>query len=116
MLISKSSLTTQFLSMAFTSPPIPTLPPASDLREFSSSPPDFLGSIRRYHADEKAQSFVMYVLGDYLHSKSSNCVVKGTHCKLFPFSVDAFNCMANLYATMDAILATKMTAFLPELV
>jgi hypothetical protein len=82
--------------MAFGCPPIPTLPPASDLRKFSSSPPDFLSPLRRYHAEKKAQNFVMDAWE--ISSVKQKFQLCRKALKLFPFSVDAFNCMANLYS------------------
>ena len=81
--------------MTSTSPPVPSLPPASALRRYSSIPPDFLSPIRHYHADEKAQNLVF----DAWEASSINQKFKLCRKALdiFPFSVDAFNCMGDLY-------------------
>ncbi|GAX26620.1 hypothetical protein FisN_21Lh090 [Fistulifera solaris] len=76
-------------------PPLPTLPPASELRKYSSSPPDFLSPIARYHADEEAQNFVY----DSWEAESvqQKFALLSKALRIFPFSVDALNAWANLY-------------------
>ena len=83
--------------MASTSPLVPSLPPASALSGYGSRPPDFLSPICQYHADEKAQTLVF----DAWEASSVNQKFKLCRKALdiFPFSVDAFNTMGDLYNT-----------------
>jgi tetratricopeptide (TPR) repeat protein len=76
-------------------PPLPKLPPASELRKYSSSPPDFISPIVRYHADEEAQNFV-YDAWD-AESVPQKFALLSQALRIFPFSVDALNAWANLY-------------------
>jgi tetratricopeptide (TPR) repeat protein len=77
-------------------PPVPRLPPASELRSYSSSPPDFFSPITRYHADENSQQFVY----DAWEATSvpQKCSLLREALSIFPFSVDALNAWADIYA------------------
>lgn len=77
------------------SPPVPHLPNETNLSSYESLPPDFISPIRRFPANESAQEFV------YDAWECDSPDVKFQLClkalEKFPFSVDAFNCMADIY-------------------
>lgn len=77
------------------SPPSP--PPASALSRYPSEPPDRFSPIRRYPANGPAQQ-LLYEAWD-----SRDEATKYRLCfralEIFPFSVDAYNTLANLYET-----------------
>mmetsp|Transcript_17529 Transcript_17529/g.20151 ORF Transcript_17529/g.20151 Transcript_17529/m.20151 type:complete len:142 (+) Transcript_17529:177-602(+) len=80
------------------SPPIPSLPFASELRKYTSSPADFISPITYYTANEKAQNLVYYAWEATTVKQKFQLCQKAL--KIFPFSVDAFNCMANLFSEL----------------
>mmetsp|Transcript_14002 Transcript_14002/g.32663 ORF Transcript_14002/g.32663 Transcript_14002/m.32663 type:complete len:462 (+) Transcript_14002:231-1616(+) len=74
---------------------VPTLPPASTLRMYDSSPPDYLSPIRTYSANKQAQNHVWNSWG--VESVAEKFKLCQKALAVFPFSVDAYNCMGNLY-------------------
>mmetsp|Transcript_24742 Transcript_24742/g.46190 ORF Transcript_24742/g.46190 Transcript_24742/m.46190 type:complete len:453 (-) Transcript_24742:683-2041(-) len=78
------------------SQPIPVLPDASELRRYSSSPPDMFSPVVRYHANERAQ----YLVYDAWEAPTASGKFAILHQALdiFPFSVDALAAWADVYA------------------
>lgn len=76
-------------------PPIPILPPASELVRYNSFPPDFLSPLVRYEADEEAQHFVYDAWET--DSVPQRISLLREALRIFPFSVDALNAWANVY-------------------
>lgn len=67
------------------------------MARFRSHPPDFISPIVRYEADEQAQNVVYDAWEvDSVEQKFKLC---RKALKVFPFSVDALNCMGNLYSS-----------------
>ena len=82
-------------------PPVPSLPSASELRKYSSSPPDFMSPIRRYHKGEKAQDLV-YDAWE-ANTREEKFAILRRALQIFPFSVDALACWADLYVRYNDI-------------
>ena len=76
-------------------PFVPQPPAASELSRYRSSPPDMINARRRFHDDEKAQTLI------YDAWEAEGAQAKFRLCERalerFPFSVDAYNCIADLY-------------------
>lgn len=75
--------------------PIPTIPPASTLRQYNSFVAPIFAPIRRYHADNEAQDLVY-------DSWETDCAAQKLSLlkqalRIFPFSVDALNFWADIY-------------------
>eukprot|EP00980_Cylindrotheca_fusiformis_P021399 scaffold8259_cov143-Cylindrotheca_fusiformis.AAC.17 len=77
-------------------PPIPRLPPASQLRKYDSSPPDFLSPIQQYAADNRSQEYVYDAWEAATVRQKFSLLRKAL--RIFPFSVDALNAWASIYA------------------
>jgi hypothetical protein len=75
-------------------PPVPQ-PPAAFSGRYSSSPPDMFSPRVRYDKDEEAQHLI------YDAWEAEGVQAKFRLCEraleIFPFSVDAYNCIADLY-------------------
>lgn len=86
----------QLLDMsASSSPPLVAPPPAFELRRYRSEPPDFLTPLRRYPDDEVAQNLVFDAWeATAIQDKLRLCE---RALSTFPFSVDAYNCIGDLY-------------------
>lgn len=79
--------------------PVPTLPPASELRRYSSSPPDFFSPVKRYQDDESSQEYV-YDSWDTPSVPEKISLLRQA-LNVFPFSVDALNGWAQIYELLD---------------
>ena len=75
--------------------PLAAPPPASELRRYSSRPPDVFSSLRSFPDNEIAQNLIFDAW------EATNTRDKFRLCERalnkFPFSVDAYNCIADLY-------------------
>ena len=76
-------------------PPVPSPPPAQALRKYPVQPPDIFNPNIRYPAEDAAQHHV------YDAWEVEDPTEKFQKClqalQIFPFSVDAYNCMADTY-------------------
>jgi tetratricopeptide (TPR) repeat protein len=76
-------------------PPVPQPPGAFELSRYRSSPPDMFSARRRFHDDAAAQTLI------YDAWEAQGVQEKFRLCERalarFPFSVDAYNCIGDLY-------------------
>eukprot|EP00526_Cylindrotheca_closterium_P012703 CAMPEP_0113624608 /NCGR_PEP_ID=MMETSP0017_2-20120614/12693_1 /TAXON_ID=2856 /ORGANISM="Cylindrotheca closterium" /LENGTH=444 /DNA_ID=CAMNT_0000534659 /DNA_START=14 /DNA_END=1348 /DNA_ORIENTATION=- /assembly_acc=CAM_ASM_000147 len=79
-------------------PPLPSIPPASQLSRYPSSPPDFMSPITRYEADERARDIVYEIYEETPIDERVYLLTRAL--QLFPFSVDAFLNWGYIYLHM----------------
>ncbi|OEU13123.1 hypothetical protein FRACYDRAFT_242548 [Fragilariopsis cylindrus CCMP1102] len=79
-------------------PPVPILPRASELRTYTTSPPDICSPILRYDANEEEAIYRVYDAYD-VESVSDKFSALHEALAIFPFSVEALNYWASLYVS-----------------
>jgi tetratricopeptide (TPR) repeat protein len=91
------------------SPPVPRPPAASELSRYCSSPPDMFSAHRRFHDDQDAQNFVYDAWeAQGVQEKFRLC---GKALERFPFSVDAYSCLGDLYQRLWNDLDKAQTVY-----